>query len=344
MKVKHLKNLFYDSNWEPPEVIYGKDLIPEVTKTKEKYAVSTMEIPWELVKDKISTPPEKVVFVKNMYLDTMENLEKEIPPIDLVLGIGGGSSHDFAKYVALKRQCRLVQIPTIISADACVTNAIGIRKNGRVKYIAHVFIDQIIVDFSILKQAPKDLIRYGAGDVLSSHTALYDWKLANKRGLEKFNAEKYEEAKKLLFELNEKRYEIRDVTNTGIKTIIELYLQYARIANQIATDRAQEGSEHFFAYNAEYVTKRHFIHGQLLALGIFIASYLQKNEFEQTAKLMSDLGMEYKLKITGIKKDEFVRIMKTMKEFVEEGGYYYSIFNEAEITSSKLDELIDLLT
>lgn len=344
MKVKHLENLFFDPNWKPPEVIYGNDLISEVTEIKEKHAVSTMEIPWELVKDKISTPPEKVVFVENMYLDAMENLEKKIPPIDLVSGIGGGSSHDFAKYVALKRQCRLIQIPTIISADACVTNAIGIRENGRVKYIAHVFIDQIIVDYSILKQAPKELIRYGAGDVLSSHTALYDWKLASKKGLEKFNKSIYEEAKKLLFELNEKRYEIRDVTNTGIKTIIELYLQYARIANQIATDRAQEGSEHFFAYNAEYVTKRHFTHGQLLALGIFIASYLQKNEFEQTAKLMSALGMEYKLKITGIKKDEFIHIMETMREFVEEGGYYYSIFNEVEIIPSKLDELIDLLT
>jgi len=342
--MKHLESLFFDPNWEQPEVIYGKDLVSEVTKTKEKYTVSTMEIPWKMVKDRISTPPVKVVFVENMDLDAMENLEKKIPSIDLVLGVGGGSSHDFAKYVALKRQCRLIQIPTIISADACVTNAIGIRKNGRVKYIAHVLIDQIIVDYSILKQAPKELIRYGAGDVLSSHTALHDWQLASKKGLEKFDRKIYKEARELLFELNEKRYEIRDVTNAGIKTIIELYLQYARIANQIATDRAQEGSEHFFAYNAEYVTKRHFIHGQLLALGIFVACYLQKNEFEQTSKLMSNLGMEYKLKITRIKKDEFIHIMKTMKEFVEEGGYYYSIFNEAEITSSKLDELIDLLT
>lgn len=342
--MKHLDNLFFDPSWKSPKVTYGEGLIPKVTKTKEKYAVSTMEIPWKMVKDRISTPPVKVVFVENMDLDAMENLEKKIPFIDLVLAIGGGSSHDFAKYIALKKQCRLIQIPTIISADACATNAIGIRKNGRVKYIAHVLIDQIVVDYSILKQAPKELIRCGAGDVLSSHTALYDWQLASKKGLEKFNKKIYEEAKKLLFELNEKRYEIRDVTNAGIKTIIELYLQYARIANQIATDRAQEGSEHFFAYNAEYVTKRHFIHGQLLALGIFIAAYLQKNEFQQTAELMSDLGMEYKLKITGIKKDEFIRIMKTMKEFVEEGGYYYSIFNEAEITPSKLDELIDLLT
>jgi len=62
MKVKHLENLFFDPNWKPPEVIYGNDLISEVTEIKEKDAVSTMEIPWQLVKDKISTPPEKVVF------------------------------------------------------------------------------------------------------------------------------------------------------------------------------------------------------------------------------------------------------------------------------------------
>ncbi len=195
MRKRHLEKLTFDSDWQSPEIVYGEDLISKVTRTREKYAVATMEIPWDLVRGKLKKQPEEVVFVSNMYKETAERVERSIPQIDLVLGIGGGSSHDMAKYIALKKQCRLVQVPTILSSDASVTSPIGIRDNGKVKYIGRLFIDQVLVDFSLLKKAPKNLIRLGAGDVLSSHIALHDWKVAVRSGLEKMNSSAYEKAK-----------------------------------------------------------------------------------------------------------------------------------------------------
>ena len=344
MHRKHLENVAYDLNWCPPEVIYGDDLISKVTQTLEKYAVVTMEIPWNLVKDKLTRQPEKVVFVPNMHKETVEKLEASVPKVDLVTGIGGGSSHDMAKYIALKKQCRLIQIPTILSSDACVTRAIGIRENGKVKYIGHVFIDQIVVDFSLLKKAPKELIRLGAGDVLSSHTALYDWKVASRSGFDKMNSQVYEEAKRLLSHLKENRYEIRDAAEKGIKIILELYLAYSRIANQIGTDRAQESSEHFFAYGVEYLTKRLFVHGQLLATGIAVMSYLQDNEFAETLKLMEEMGIDYRLSKIGLTKDTFAEVLLSLKEFVKKGGYYYSVINEKKIDSTIIQDLFDKIS
>lgn len=119
-----------------------------------------------------------------------------------------------------------------------------------------------MVDFVPLeKKVPKGLVRLGGGDILSSHTALYGWEVAIRNGFGKMNSRAYEEAKGLLSRLKRNRYEMRDTSEKGIKTILELYLVYARIANQIRTDRAQEGPEHFFAYGVEYFTKRQFVHG-----------------------------------------------------------------------------------
>ena len=336
--MRHLEKIFYDSNWKPPEVIYGNNLIPEITK-KGRYALATMEIPWNLVKEDITTPPEKIIFVPNMALETVQKIEKNIPAIDFVIGLGGGSSHDTAKYIALKRQVPLVQIPTILSSDASVTNAVGIREKGKVKYIGHVYPDKLLIDFSLLKKAPKELIRYGAADILSSHTALFDWRLAFEKGKEKFYQKEYEESKEILDELKINRFEINNVSEKGIRTIVKLYLHYAEIENRLKTARAQEGSEHFFAYNCEYVTKRTYVHGKLLALGITISCYLQKNDFEETITLIKDLGITTSPAEVKITKEEFISILTSLKDFVERTPYYYSILNEIEISSSLAEQI-----
>ena len=344
MKVRHSEEKFYDPNWQRPEVVYGNRLIDSVVEPEERFVVATMEIPWNLVKDALPVKPETVVFVRDMELRTLKSLEETVPPVDMVVGIGGGSSHDTAKYLALKKEARLVQVPTILSADAAVTSAIGIREKGTVKYIGHVIADRILVDFSLIKQAPKELVRYGAADILSSHTAIYDWKLASERSKERFDQRFYDKARDILARLERRRFDIRDVNDEGIRTIVELYLRYAEIAEKLQSDRAQEGSEHFYAYNVEHVTKKQYVHGKLLGTGIVVMSYLQDNELDKILKLTSDLGFETKLAATGLGRQNFSEILTTLKGFTEKGGYYYSIINEAQFDRPTIDKLCQMLS
>jgi len=343
LKVGHSEERSYNPNWQRPEVIYGNNLIGEIVEPGERFAIVTMEIPWNLVKEAVPAKPEAIVFVRDMQLETLENVEKTVPPVDMVAGIGGGSSHDLAKYIALKKKARLVQVPTILSGDAAVTDAIGIREKGKVKYIGHVEIDRIIVDFSLIKQAPKELVRYGAGDILSSHTAIYDWKLASSRGREKFDQAYYDRAKDVLSRLKRRSFDIRNVNDEGIRTIVELYLAYAEIANKLRTDRAQEGSEHFFAYNVEYVARKQYLHGKLLAIGIVAMSYIQNNEFEEILALTNDFGWKPKLETIDLGREDFSKVLTTLRSFAEEGGYY-SIINETEFDKSTIEKLFKTLS
>lgn len=344
MKVGHSEERFYDPNWQRPEVVYGDHLISEIVKPGERFAVATMEIPWNLVKDILPAKPEAVVFVQDMELRTLESLERAVPPVDVVAGIGGGSSHDLAKYIALKKGAKLVQVPTILSADASVTSAIGVREGWRVKYVGHVIIDRILVDFSLIKQAPKELVRYGVCDILSSHTSSYDWELSTSRGKERFDQSYYDKARDILAILEKRRFEIRDVSDEGIRTIVELYLGFAEIAEKLQSDRAQEGSEHFFAYNVEYVTRKQYVHGKLLAIGIEAMSYLQNNQFEKIMHLMSDLELEPKLSKVSLGREDFSNVLMTLKTFTEEGGYYYSIINEKEFDILMIEKLYEILS
>jgi len=338
-KVKHSEEKYYDVNWQRPNVVYGDGLLGEIAGRGERLAVATMEIPWNLVKDKLPVKPVAVVFARDMELRTLKDLERAVPPVDVVAGIGGGSSHDLAKYFALKKGARLVQVPTILSTDASVTSAIGIREGWRVRYIGHVAIDRILVDFPLIKQAPKELVRCGACDVLSSHTSCYDWRPASGKGKERFDEWAYRKALGLLDELRGRRFEIRDVTDEGIRTIVELYIGFAEIAERLGSDRAQEGSEHFFAYNVEYVTRKQYIHGKLLAIGILAMSYIQKNGFEEVKGLMGDLGIEAKLTAIGLGRREFEGVLTTLKAFVEEGGYYHSTIDEVQFDESAMNGL-----
>lgn len=343
MKEKlHSEESYHNPDWQPPEIIYGEELIEKATDIKEDYAVITMEIPWELVKGRVVRKPAKVVFVPDMHLETIQAIEESMPDnIQTVIGIGGGSSHDCAKYVALKKNIRLIQIPTIFGGDSVVCSAIGIRQDRRVRYIAHTSAEKVYVDFSLIRKAPEKLIRYGAADILSSYTALLDWKLAASRGKEKYNDEAAEYAEnKLLGELQKQAYNIKTLKNEGIKSIMELFIEYARLANKIDTDRAQEGSEHFFCYNAEYVTNRTYVHGALLSLGIWVIAsfyYEYQNEIE---RILDSLGLEYNLKSAGLSEEEFRKVLLTLNQFVKDGGYYYSIINEKNVDNEFVNKIL----
>lgn len=342
----HLENFWHNPNWQPPVMIYGKNLIAEATDTDEKYAVITMEIPWDLVKNEVVRKPETVVFVPNVHLSTLVEMESRIPQgIEMVIGIGGGSCHDAAKYIALRRQIRLIQMPTIFGGDSVVCNAIGVRDERRVKYIGHTLADKIFVDFDVIRKAPPDLVRYGAADILSSFTGLMDWAVAGAAGKAAYDPKTADFAKNVLLKrLLDSADEIRNITDEGIKTIIELFLEYAKLANQIDSDMAQEGSEHYFCYNAEYVTRRSFIHGKLLALGIWISGGFFHGKEKESKDALDSLGLEYSLASAGLSGDEFRDTILTLDKFTREGGYAYSVFNEIKTDDRFADHLLTKVT
>ena len=61
--IKYSDERVFDPQWQVPEVEYGTNLIGKITDTSQRYVLVTMEIPYNLIKDKISRQPEKILFL-----------------------------------------------------------------------------------------------------------------------------------------------------------------------------------------------------------------------------------------------------------------------------------------
>ncbi len=324
-----------------PQIESGVGVAGKLRDLPGTVLVTTMEIPWGLFRAHVNWTPSRVYFVENMDLATLERADRELPPCDVVVGIGGGSCCDTAKYLAWKRGCRMVLVPTIISVDAPLTNMVAVRIDKTVKYVGDIFPRELLVDYDLIRQAPAELNRAGAADIASIHTALYDWDLAHRLRGEAYDPQAAQLAVECLAELDRNAADVHDVTPRGIDTIMDLYRREVEFCARIGSSRPEEGSEHLIAYNIEHITRRHFVHGDLVALGIFLMTRLQQNGHEWAVGLMDRLGLRYR--VPDVAREEVRQCLATLKAFVDKQNMFFSVVDEVPITDVFIDDALDAL-
>ena len=98
-----------------------------------------------------------------------------------IIGIGGGSSMDVAKYCAFKMNKLKIMVPTTFGSGSEVTRISVLKVDGKKKsfHDDKIFADIAIIDSHFIKNSSDEIIKNSAIDACAQATEAYDSKLAN---------------------------------------------------------------------------------------------------------------------------------------------------------------------
>lgn len=298
--------------------------------------VLTTEPAWQAVKG-VDISSHQLIYVTGntdaAMADITEACEGEV-----VYGIGGGLTIDTAKYVAASKGLPLIALPTILSTDAFLTDATGVRENGCVKYLPTNPPDTVIVDMDMLCEAPAAMRASGAADVLSIATALWDWQEAEKMEAnppdQRLTSQTINIAETILQTLLENAREIGSGTPDGLKLLFDLLCMEVQLCNLCGHSRAEEGSEHYFTYAIEnHLTStsgRNVLHGELVGLGILLMAALQSQPWMQYRHAMECLQINYRP--PGVTLEAIVETLINLSEYVAQHELPYTVATTLQIT------------
>jgi len=256
--------------------------------------------------------------------------------INTVVGLGGGTAIDIAKYIASLTDYKFICIPTMLSTNAFATSKSTLIKNGSKVTLDASLADEIILDIPLIEKAGRYNL-YGLCDVLSIHTALFDWQLADKAGIEKIDPEIYEKSQNLL--IRALRFAV-DPTTLGVLNIVSLFSmigESGHITNLYGSGRPESGSEHIFAKELE--SRVEIAHGISIAIGITLMSQLQDNYSAsiqvalQQIGILSDIANEYDLRNA---------VLQSIESLIPRKNRY-TILNEKLPTTENGEHLIEIL-
>jgi len=327
--------------------VFGRGLIGELANFVHRpYLVVTMEDLWPMFEGFFDDGLAGVHLVRTLDIGELGREVERSPACASVIGLGGGQAIDVAKFVAWSRRLPLFQVPTAMTVNAPFGHRAGLRSGDRVRYLGWAVPEAVYVDLDVIQNAPKALNRSGVSDVLCYHTAHFDWRLAHDLGREEprwpYDERLVAAARERLDAVLDRLDDIRKVTEDGIRTLMLAHRWGGATFHDSGWNpRHIEGAEHFYFYNLERLTGRHFIHGQPVGLGIYIGSALQDNDSETMLAALQRAGVDIRPEAMGLTWDDAAEAMRTLAAYVRHVGLWFTVVDARPIDEEFIDRVRD---
>lgn len=322
------------------KVIYGRNILANFADRFGKYVVLTTSSPWRIAEAMVAGKPEEVLIVPSLERDFLEQAAAELPEFDSVVGIGGGMVIDATKYMAYKRGGRLFLVPSITSSDAPFTSNISVRENNtNVGLVTDLVPDAVIIDYDLISAAEPRWNRSGFGDLYCLRSSIKDWERACKAGKGTWNPQLGVDMRRFLADLEELAPEVKKMSPDGIRGLVEALVEASDFIQQYPESRIWAGFDHLFAWNLERVTGKHFVHGEIVALGAIIAAVMQGEDAADICRVLAQAGVAYRPQDLGTKWEEIRYCLDTVKEYNDTVRHWYTLLNEVPITKEIFQEI-----
>ncbi len=324
----------------------GKGLIPKVRDIlashnlifKRNILVSSEYLD-EKYRERFKIPFDRKLFITDSDSKNVERLVKELGKADhgaLVFAFGGGKVIDAAKCAVTQTGHNYLSVPTTLSNDGIYSPVAVITKKGRKQSLGANIPLGIVIDLELVSQAPEETIISGVGDLIAKVSALEDWKLAKKDGVEMVDDFAYTLAHLAvdnIFDL-----EFTDIKEYRFLGGLAYGLVIAGLAMELAeSSRPCSGSEHMFSHAIDYLyPKKARPHGIQVAFGTLLMEQLRGHDTAALVTFFRKVGLP-----TAVKELDLPR------KVVEEALLYapkvrkrYTILNKKKLTPSSAERLL----
>ena len=313
------------------------NLIPNLPKThliplrdveeRRPVALVTSAPAWKAVENQLHLPFAWQTEVLEATTENWDDISKGFKG-DVVYSVGGGLTADAAKYFATKHDLPLVVIPTVLSVDAFITAASGIRRDGCVYYIETKPPEDLILDLDVIAAGPESIRAAGITDVMSIATGSWDWKFAHERGKNpprmEFIPWVYENARVILGAVLDCAEAAGAGARQGLKTLYDCLALEVQLCNQVGHARPEEGTEHYFAYCAENFLGHGLPHGDLVGPGILHAARWQGQDTTRLEKALKACHIP----LDRVPENTVEQVRKQLSEFCVKHNLPYGISHE----------------
>lgn len=293
--------------------------------------------------------------IKNIcYIDEIKsgpNLKEIINDVNLggyqyLLAIGGGRTLDFAKFISLKCNHRLISVPSSLATHVYASPKIHalppIRELGFSNTIDGESSHLSLLDLKLLQklfEKDKSLILSGFGDLMAFINARYDWVQSSKSGNEIFSDLVDKSIDYIISILI--NIDVTKPLNMWIEDYIFIQCLLCNITHWVGSAPAS-GAEHLFAKCIEHEVNEPPLHGELVALGVLIFCFIRNQDIDLVLFLKKKFNISNSISDLNLNKNV---IINALNKSLHEGNKKnrYTILNDLSISNDFFKEIIDLM-
>ena len=230
--------------------------------------------------------------VSSSSLKDVEEVKEKIKEFEpqVVLGIGGGTKIDVAKLSSAHEGIPFMSVPTTASHDGIASPLVSIKGLNKPYSVMAQSPMAIIVDTSVIIQAPYRFTASGCGDIMAKFTAVRDWELAHN-----VKGEYYGEYAASLSLMSAKLVLgnadiIRPEAEEGLRVLLEALISCGVAMSIAGSSRPCSGSEHLFSHALDLIVPNSALHGEQCGVGAIMMAYLHRMDWKDIRGTLHAIG------------------------------------------------------